>query len=129
VNPGDTYCDVEMAVLEWMRRNDTLSKYQRATDLEREAMERTLLAALQQKYAGILLSPELLSRPAQLSMSKMSVTGFHAQRLLCLYQAKGRADATGTNRTTPCATSECYASRASAPETQVQVAKKTRFPA
>ena len=60
--------DVEQAVQAWLRQNQVVERYRRAADLEREARERAVLAALQEKYAGRPPSPELMPQPAQLSM-------------------------------------------------------------
>ena len=67
-NPDCTYGDVELAIRDWMQRYHIGERYRRAAEFEQEMSERTLLAALAQKYADRPLSPGLQPQPAQLSL-------------------------------------------------------------
>ena len=67
-NPDCTYGDVELAIRDWMQRCHIVERYRRAAEFEQKMSERTLLAALAQKYADRPVSPEWEPQPAQLSL-------------------------------------------------------------
>ena len=67
-NPDCTFGDVELAIVDWMRANHVLERYQQSAELEIEASERFMLATLTKKYADRPVSPDPRVRGDQLAL-------------------------------------------------------------